>query len=220
MKRVLTFLIALAIIFVIPLTAYGHDVPQDRSDCSIEVIVRYDGKDINGGTLTAIKVGYVDEDDGNYFFSQEITGELLAEIDTAEAVEALKDFYNENKETYTFFTQTQSVKDGKAVFTDLPTGLYLVIQERAAYGYSRLSSFLVSVPYMQDGEYQYHVSAASKPGLETEVSSTPSYSNEPPPPPQTGQLNWPVPLMTVSGLAIFIVGWVLYNGKKRDQYAE
>lgn len=222
MKKILTFLIVLSVVLSCALSAYAHDVPEAREDCSIELIVRYAGEDISGGTLTAIRVGYVDEEDGNYFFSQELTGEKLEDIASAEAPETQRAFYNENKDSYEFYTQTQPVENGKATFTDLPTGLYLIIQETAAEGFSKLGAFLVSVPYLKDGEYQYHVTASVKSQLEREPETEPT---EPPPTepdvpklPQTGQLNWPVPLMAVAGLALFAVGWVLCFGKKREKY--
>ena len=34
--------------------------------------------------------------------------------------------------------------------------------------------------------------------------------------PQTGQLNWPVPVLTVGGLTLFTLGWVLYSRKDKD----
>lgn len=211
MKRILTILMMLSLLFSLSLTAYAHDVPQERNDCSIEVIVRYDGKNVNGGTLTAIKVGYVDEEDGNYFFSQEMTNALLGDIASPDAVGAQKDFYENNKKNYGFYTQTQSVKDGKATFSGLSTGLYLIVQEKAAYGFAKLGEFLVSVPYMEDSEYQYHVTAVIKSEIEREPEPT-----DPPPEqpedsklPQTGQLNWPIPLMAVAGLILFVIGWAL-----------
>lgn len=36
--------------------------------------------------------------------------------------------------------------------------------------------------------------------------------------PQTGQLNWPVPMMAIAGLLIFAFGWSLRFGQKRDSY--
>ncbi len=34
--------------------------------------------------------------------------------------------------------------------------------------------------------------------------------------PQTGQLNWPIPLLAVVGLALFVVGWILRFGQKKE----
>ena len=218
MKRMLTLLIALSVLFMMPLSAYAHDVPMDTSDCSIEVIVRYDGKNVNGGTLTAIRIGYVDENDGNYFFRQELTDIRLEDIGTSGAADVQAKFYKENKSKYSFYTQTQSVKDGKATFDDLATGLYLITQSKAAKGYSKMDPFLVAVPYLENGEYQYDVTALIKSELkrEPEPTKAPPSSSSGSKLPQTGQLNWPVPFMAVAGLTVFAVGWVLYFGKKRD----
>lgn len=221
MKRILTFLIALSALFSVPLTAHAHDAPEDRDDCSMELIVRYDGEDVTGGTLTAIKVGYVEEDDGNYFFGQEITGTRLEDVASADASRAQKGFYENNKDNYTFYTQIQPVQDGKATFTGLPTGLYLIVQEEAADGFSKLGEFLIGIPYMENGEYQYHVTATIKSELEKETEPTnPSEPTKPSEPwlPQTGQLNWPIPLMAAAGLALFVAGWTLRFGRKRERY--
>jgi len=218
MKKMITVLLALSVLLSFPLTAYAHDMPQERDDCSIEVIVRYDGENVDGGTLTAIRVGYVDEEDGNYFFSQEFTNIKIEDIASPNAPKTQQEFYNNNKSNYDFYTQTQTVENGKATFSGLSTGLYLIVQNRAADGFSKLGAFLVSVPYMEDGEYQYHVTAAIKSELEREPEPTEPPPTEPDDPklPQTGQLNWPIPLMVVAGLGLFAAGWVLCFGKKRD----
>lgn len=35
--------------------------------------------------------------------------------------------------------------------------------------------------------------------------------------PKTGQLNWPVPVLAVSGMVVFSAGWVLKRGNRRDE---
>lgn len=222
MKKMITLFLALSVLLSFPLTAYAHDVPQDRNDCSIEVIVRYSGENVDGGTLTAIKVGYVDEEDGNYNFYQEMTGVKLEDIASSDAPGTQKEFYGNNKANYDFYIQTQSVKDGKATFSGLSTGLYLIVQEKAASGFSKMDAFLVSVPYMQDGEYLYNVTASIKSELERKPEPTDPPPTKPTGPslPQTGQLNWPIPLMVVVGLIFFVIGWILIFGKKREQYEE
>ena len=218
MKRLISLLFTAILLCSLALPAYAHDVSQDRNDCTIEVVVRYDGEDVSGGTLTAVKIGYVDEEDGDFFFSQELTGTLLEDITSAALPGELYNFYENNKKNYEFHVQTQSVKDGKATFAGLSTGLYLIIQEEAAKGFSKLNAFLVSVPYMEDGQYLYDVTAAIKTELKREPESTPPPSTKPDGPklPQTGQLNWPVPVLAVSGIAMFTLGFLLR--KKEDPY--
>lgn len=219
-KRIFSLLFALIILCYVPLMACAHDVPRERSDCSIEVTVRYAGKDINGGTLTAIRVGYVDQEDGNFFFRRVMDDVVLDNIQNADAADELREFYKDNKNLFDFYKQTVKVENGKAKFSDLSTGLYLIIQEKAARGYSKMKPFLVSVPYLENGEYQYHVTAAIKSELERAPAptapppTTPSDSRLP----QTGQLNWPIPLMIASGLMLFAAGWVLRFGNKRERH--
>lgn len=222
MKRVVPALLALVLLLAMPLTASAHDVPQERNDCTIEVQVRYDGEDVSGGTLTAIRVGYVDEDDGNYFFSRVFDDVLLDQIDSAQAAQQLLEFYETNRDAFAFETQTVPVEQGLARFENLSTGLYLIVQETPAPGFTGVGSFLVSVPYLVDGVYQYHVTATIKSELERQTETVPP--TEPPKPedpklPQTGQLNWPIPLMGVTGLALITLGCVLRFRKKENYEA-
>ena len=112
---------------------------------------------------------------------------------------------------------TTPIAKGQAVFSDLPVGLYLVWQNEddADEGFSAIQPFLISVPKLQDGEYVLDVVAKPKVPLETE----PTEPTEPPPPPppnlpQTGQLNWPIPVMAMMGCAMFVLGVFLYSGRK------
>jgi len=222
MKKIFALVVAFSLLCSMALTAHAHDVPQERDDCSIEVVVRYNGEDIDGGTLTAIRVGYVAEDDGNYFFCREMDDTLLEDISDPDTAADLKNFYDSNKDSFGFFKKSVKVSQGKGTFTGLPTGVYLIVQDKAAKGYSRLSPFLVSVPYLEDGTYVYNVTAAIKTELEREPEPTEAPSTAPTDPklPQTGQLNWPIPLMVVVGLAFFAAGWILCFGKRKECHEE
>lgn len=61
----------------------------------------------------------------------------------------------------------------------------------------------------------------TEPGVVVEIEPTPTPAPVPEEPavptlPQTGQLNWPVPVLAGAGLALFAAGWVLRYGKKDD----
>lgn len=112
---------------------------------------------------------------------------------------------------------TAPIEDGKAVFTDLATGLYLVTQQEACEGFDPVSPFLISLPRLENGSYVYDISAQPKVGLEplpTEPTETDPTSPTDPQLPQTGQMNWPVPAMAVAGLAMLVLGLYLCFGKK------
>lgn len=57
---------------------------------------------------------------------------------------------------------------------------------------------------------------------EPDVPYNPGTPDEPSEPklPQTGQLNWPIPVLTVSGLVLFSIGWRLYFVRKKDESEE
>ena len=57
-------------------------------------------------------------------------------------------------------------------FSNLKLGLYLLVQTRAASGYSKISPFLVTVPYLNSGVYIYEVDADTKMELEKEPKPT------------------------------------------------
>ncbi len=216
MKKIFSLLLVLLILSAVPLTASAHDYVQiDRTDCSIEVLVYYRNNPINSGTLTAIKVGYVAEDDGNYFFCQELTDDVLEDIHSSYVVTALLNFYEEHKKNVSFEKKTVSIRNGSAKFENLTPGLYLIIQEDISNGFDKLNAFLVSVPYMQDGKYQYHVTANAKSSLEREPVPTEPTGDKLP---QTGQLNWPVPILASTGLILTVVGWMLISGRKKDAH--
>jgi len=141
-------------------------------------------------------------------------------IGTQRAVNAMVDYYNDNKDT--LIPITVKVSHGKALFDDLSVGLYLIFQKDAAPGYNNLSPFLVTVPYTDDdGKLHYNVTVRSK----TELFREPK--KEPPQPPkkpignklpQTGQLTWPVPVLASSGMVLFALGWWLCFGRRKDSY--
>ena len=118
------------------------------------------------------------------------------------------------------FDTVKSLTLGAARFEDLTLGLYLLVQETPAKGFSPAAPFVVSLPMMEEGKYVYEVDATTKTEL-IPAPTTPAPTPPPPPDdsklPQTGQLNWPVPLMAVAGIGLFIMGWVLCFGRKKDE---
>ena len=203
-------------------------MPDTSRKGTITVEMRYDGKDVTGGSLAAYRVGQIEENNGDYRFAK-----------TAE-MEALPDSYDDigspalAKNVAAFISaqeisayKTADNTGGKAVFDEMETGLYLIEQTRASDGYEPINPFLISVPMNDGGRYQYDVTAEGKFSLRQLATPAPTPSESPTPPrpippwrpfrprlPQTGQLNWPIPVLTLLGLGVFIAGWMLRFGKK------
>lgn len=209
-KRIFSILTALLLLSSLPAAALAHPVPEEGRLCSITVTVRYDEKPVSGGTLTLFRVGEISERDGNYSFlpTGGFTewGTSFADIQSPELAADLAAYAGSQNLSGTARLIGTS---GSVMFSALEQGLYLLVQNTPAYGYSKLSPFLVSLPYLDEDEYIYDVTASAKSELEREPEPT-----EPPTTPttpggnlpQTGQLWWPVPVLLLCGLLCIAVG--------------
>ena len=216
--RILSLLASALLLACLPISVLAHEVPDMERTGSIEITMKYGDKAVSGGTLTATRVGTVAEDDGNYCFLR-LDGEKLTHIDSEAAANALEAFAGEYGKDHLLSTQDAAVgKDGKATFSNLELGLYLITQKKAAPGYNQIASFLVSVPYNDNGRYVYDVDILTKSEMEKEPAPTsPSTPGKPTDPklPQTGQLTWPVPVLTAAGLLV-VIGFVLRKEKNHE----
>ncbi len=218
LKRISAWLLAVCCMFASGITVYAYDVPNNDQKGSISVSMTYDGATVSGGTLTLYRVGEILEYDGTYRFA--LTGKFVnsgASLEDISSSELAEHFAAYASESGTASIASAVVgSDGTVVFSGLEIGLYLVFQKEAADGYEAATPFLVSVPMNENGTYIYDVDASPK--VELKKASVPSEPVEPSDPslPQTGQLNWPIPLMAVLGLCLFLLGWALRFVKKES----
>lgn len=215
-NRILSALLALVLMSALIVHASAaHPVPDLSQNGSLTFVMDLDGTALDNGNLNLYKVGEIAEDDGNYFFQlmdeREITKESQIDENLAKEMLTLAKEMSLTK-------LTAPIEEGSAEFTDLPVGLYVVWQDEkdATKGLFPIQPFLISVPRFQNGTYEPDVLAKPKNAPET----IPPESTEPPPPPppklpQTGQLNWPVPVMALTGTMLFVMGWILCMSRKR-----
>lgn len=226
-KKLAALFLALALLCALSLTAYAHEVPDESRTGSITVTLAYDGEAVTGGILTAYQVGEIVEDDGNYSFGKtaamaDFDGSY-DDLDSESLAAAVAAFVEKNGiSAYA----TKSNTNGTVTFSDLELGLYLIVQTEACDGYDAISPFLVSVPAYEDGAYVYDVDASPKMGTLTETEPEPTTSTTTTTTttlPQTGQLNWPVPVLAMLGLLLVVLGWALWHsapaGKDRRHAA-
>ena len=100
---------------------------------------------------------------------------------------------------------------GVAIFTELPVGLYLVIQEDSATGFSQCEPFFITLPVNSDEGWEYEIDATPKINIDQEPIKPPSNI------PQTGQLKWPIPVLAIAGIVIFSVGLFMVLKRKKSQ---
>lgn len=208
LKRAAALLLA-ALLCAMSMTAYAHETPDMTREGAISVTMTYGGKAVSGGSLTLYRVGEIREDDGNYSFA--LTGDFTGSgAALTELSSGLAEELANYAETQKLTGRTEAVgADGKVSFSGLALGLYLLVQEEAAKGYNEAAPFLVSVPVNEDGTYVYEVDASPKVALEKEPEPTDPTAPVKPNLPQTGQLNWPIPVLAATGLALFALGWSL-----------
>lgn len=218
-SRIAIFLLC-ALLCVFSGVALAHDVPDENQSGTIIVEMKYDGNAVSGGQLMAYRVARIAENDGNFGFEAlepYDVGEINQEnISTPELAAAFAEQISGEG------IEPTVSEAGLVRFENLELGLYLIIQTEAADGFEPLNPFLVSVPTFEDGHYVYEVNAEGKFQLhqETPPTETPTESPTNPGLPQTGQLNWPIPLLAVLGLGLFSIGWALRFGRKKSNYEE
>lgn len=225
-----TWRLAIAAVLVISMifpavsmTAYAHDVPDLTRTGSFSAVMAFEGNPVPGGTLTLYRVGDIREDNGDYSFA--LTGEYaesgvsLEHPDSVSLAGTLAAYTSENKLSG---TEIDIGEDGIAFADGLELGLYLAMQTEASNGYEAVVPFLVSIPAIEDGTYVYDVDASPKMSVLIETEPEPSRPGVPSDSvlPQTGQLNWPVPVLAISGMCLFLVGFALRSGKKGASYEE
>ena len=214
-------LVALMLTVLLALSMSGgvsaHQVPDLSQNGTITFQIMWEGEPVEGGTLQMYRVGRIVEEDGNYAFAlvEELAGSGLSLENPDDP--ALASSLSELPELAQLQAVTAPVEAGEVVFEDVAPGLYLVVQPEACTGFAQISPFLISMPRFENGVYVMDVVARPKVPLEPTPPTTPTTPTPPPPGlPQTGQLNWPVPLMAAVGLGLFAIGWVLCFGRKRD----
>ena len=225
-RRIGSWLMVFVLLCALALPVWAHEVPDETRLGSISITMTHQGEPVPGGSLKLYMVADVVSENGDYFFAytEDFAGCAIpvTELDSAELPQALADIAEEKN----LPGAVEPINNaGRVKFGDLELGLYLVVQEEPAPGFKKINPFLVSVPRNDDGRYIYDVDTAPKnlPGPEEEPTNPPTEPTEPPPPgdpelPQTGQLNWPVPMLAVLGMLLVTAGFALCATEKRKEH--
>ena len=134
-------------------------------------ILLADGTPVPGGTLTAYLVGRAREDDGNNDFVYVAPFGPEGTIVDADTINNAEAGAPELAAALAAKAGSASGKtvtvgnNGRAVFTDLTLGLYLIVQDTPAAGYEPIRSFLVTVPMWDGKALVYDVYANPKPSI-------------------------------------------------------
>ena len=217
MKKLMICVLAITLLMGLTWTAHAAEIPDPERPASLTLEMAYDAEPLDSGRLTLYRVGDIANDGGDYFFA------LISELaDSSISLENLEDTALPQKledlaVQYELEALTAPMEGGKAVFSQLMPGLFVVTQKEAdaSDGFTAIHSFLISLPRWDGEQYVYDLTAKPKVSLEPKPTEPPT---EPPDPwlPQTGQTNWPVPVMAVAGAAFVILGALLCFRKSEN----
>lgn len=192
--------ILLLLLCMLALPVDAHNIPDLDQEGSIHIQMCYAGSPVSGGELTLYRVGDIEENNGDYSFvlTEQFSSSKvsLENVQSPATADKLADFTSSRKiEGYTKTIKT----DGTVSFQNLQQGLYLLVQHRAAQGYYCVNSFLVSIPLLESGVYNYDVDASPK------VSPVAKPQPGNPEQPKTGQSVWPIWTFSLSLAALAVM---------------
>lgn len=218
-KRILSLILAVALLGVLALPAAALDTTRLGS---ISIEMKYDGNAVPGGELTIYRVAEISGMHYRYLSDYESCQVPPDDVTSAQLPTALAALVKTKELKGTAKTISAL---GKIKFSELETGLYLVIQSKAASGYNAVNPFMVTVPGVVNNVYVYDVDASPKLELEkapTETTTPPTTTTTTTTTsgslPQTGQTQWPVPVMVVLGVFLIAMGWYLSAPDKRKDH--
>lgn len=188
----------------------------------ISVTMRYNSETVAGGNLILFRVGDVVGSDNSLSFELDDTYKNsnadLTDITSSSLVKALEKFAVDKKIEG---TEIEIDSNGEARFRQVTPGIYMICQTKAAKDFNKIASFIVTVPMNNGGAYLYEIDASPKVQLSkspkdtTPVFTIPSEKPKQGRLPQTGQVNWPVPVLIAVGLLLLVIGWLLILKHKR-----
>lgn len=223
-----TTLMSLLLILGMSITVFAAtatDLDLNKTGSISLTMKNSSGTAVSGGNLTIYRVAQITKDNANLAYTPTSDfASFTKPLDNLEDANLAKELADYTKKQSLTGTTTTIGSSGIAKFENLALGLYLVVQPKAADNYNAVNPFLVSVPLQEDGIWVYDVDASPKveayiktpTNPTTPTTATPIIPTTPGKLPQTGQLNWPIPILAISGLLLFTLGWSLTFIEKKQ----
>lgn len=221
-------LVVLLIISLTNITAFAGELSDSGIKGTITIIMKKDGKAVPGGEFELYHIADMQEADTSkgYAFTKDFKncGISLDSIDSNEFSSDLERYIKTNKISG---IKKNVDRNGTVKFSSLETGIYFVIQNEAAKGYSKANSFTVLLPAFENGEYNYNINANPKFSFDDSEATTQTTTENPKTTkpadnrlPKTGQLNMPVPILTVSGICMLVSGLIIRHSGRKEENEE
>lgn len=160
--KLIAFFLIVCLLSAAPMTALAQGFDAERTgSISVTLAARGNSMPIRGAEFSLYHVATVALD-GNGELRYTYT-DAFAELETAPDDPALAEWLDTYiRERSVSVAKTVTDVQGRAVFADLPLGLYYLKQTNYVEGYAPCKPFLAAVPDQTDGRYSYDVKARPK----------------------------------------------------------
>lgn len=216
-------LLSLLTVLILAAPALASEPIQTEKNGSLTIENFYDELPLANVPFSLYRVAEVSQD-GTFALLPAYEGSGAAVNGLTKAKE-----WRASTETLAAWIQTQKLqpdakkttdKQGKAEFSRLSTGLYLVVGEQTRIGDKRYtcSPSLAAIPEQNEesGSWDYAVTIEPKntvKSVQNDPPTKPDKKTDDPKPnkklPNTGVLQWPIPTLAGIGVACMFLGWCL-----------
>ena len=164
--KLLSVYIIACVLLLMPMTAFAQEFDASRLSSISVKLEEMEGAELSLYYLASVNLN--SDDNLSYSFTEKFKNSGVDFNDTAFS-EKMDAFVEEN--AVPVMKQVTDV-NGKAVFSELPLGLYYVKQTNIVPNYAPCKSFLVTVPNKDIDTYVYDVNASPKTDVEKLTSVT------------------------------------------------
>lgn len=218
MKKLISSIMLLCVLLsLFSVIVHSEKLPDFAKDISLTVNFRSGSNHIGGGEISLYQVAqaHIENDTVVYSFTENFEN---SNIDITKDAKELIDELGAYITLNAIGCVTEPIgENGKAVFEELKPGFYFAVQNKAGEGYLPAAPFIIELPTVDEkGVYSFDAVVNAKVSPKSDDTTIPETTKPSGDKlPQTGQLKWPIPILTAVGLAFFIVGWILFFSNKK-----
>lgn len=220
-------MVLILVLILIPCSAFASS-GMEKTDGTVKFnLCTQSGDAVGDVQISVYRVGNVDYEGYNVVYKID---ELLSEgkdiplnsltadqnISSAERIWNL--IKNKDKKDFSVWTE-KTDSEGKISLDKIPVGVYLAVQTLKNDTYVDITPFVFYMPEASKEGWVYDVTLYPK--VEKRPTPTPSITPKPTVPhkddselPDTGMVQWPIPVLAGLGVILLSVGWIVNRRRK------
>lgn len=227
MKNIICMIVVCLIIFTASFNAFAQkaELPANQRG-TLTINISYKGNAVADGEFTIFCVATVSEDGETYTATKDFE-ECSINFNRLDDNDLPNYIYEYVLLNGIKGTVKKVNYKGEVKFEGLEDGLYFIAQTKGTLGYEAAAPFLAEIPNYNSETNKWEYNLEAKPKVLPDSMTVPSEPTETQPEtenpitmpsdmlPHTGQLNWPVPVLAFAGIILFIIGFAMYNERKK-----